>query len=712
MSENNNNEEYVENVLADPDLSEIQIVTVSETHEETTEQANPDVQCTEAQSEPSQEEPEPAQEETECVQEPEPTQEENNVEQEVISDTIVEPINDTEAEIVESIEEKRLEDFIEKENENEIIDGLDSNNVNLPGSVDESNYPDNIDSVENIYDLQTPVLKRDFTVQVDESKIKEKIDEIQNQINNENTINNIQSELENIKILLESIKSSKEASRAQSRRYTPSASGLNTPRSVSVRPEASKKVESAQPSVVNTPRSMSIKPEVSKKVESAHPSGLNTPKSISVKPEVSKKVESAHPSGLNTPKSVSVKPEISKKIESAQPSVVNTPRSISIKPEVSKKVESAQPSVVNTPKSVSVKPESSKLPSGVNTPKSVLRVEEQSKKPSRVVSKVTTPKESSTPRSKKEDNIYGDFTDIILSENLEKLQNNENINESIEDVEDKNIPDLIEKAKLAAGKIKENIDIDTLKDIAKGKINLDKLKDLGENIKSAIQVARDNLNLETIKEESKDEIELETIKPEPSVLDGTTKNRQTDRRTLANDLSSELPITLKYNDTVNRDNDELKDNYKDEWILWVDDGLDRLEELLVYIEELEKKYTKSSKFNKYVANSIQFLNLLLGSGIVYVQSVTTDANLITKWNTTAGALSTVSTMVYNYFGFAKKSPHYNSVSQNLKKLKCWIESKLVLPIEKRFSPFDIYTIASKALQNILEEADAGKPDAK
>ena len=277
MSENNNNEEYVENVLADPDLSEIQIVTVTETLEETTEQVNSDVQVPEAQTEQIEEETEcvqeqeAAQEDTECIQEQEPTQEENIVEQEVIPDTIVEPINDTEAEIVESIEEKRLEDFIEKENENEIIDGLDSNNVNLPGSVDESNYPDNIDSVENIYDLKTPISKRDFTVQVDESKIKEKIEEIQNQINNENTICNIQSELENIKILLESIKSSKEASRAQSRRYTPSASGLNTPRSISVRPEASRKVESVQPSVVNTPRSMSIKTEVSKKVESTQP---------------------------------------------------------------------------------------------------------------------------------------------------------------------------------------------------------------------------------------------------------------------------------------------------------------------------------------------------------------------------------------------------------------------------------------------------------
>ena len=43
-------------------------------------------------------------------------------------------------------------------------------------------------------------------------------------------------------------------------------------------------------------------------------------------------------------------------------------------------------------------------------------------------------------------------------------------------------------------------------------------------------------------------------------------------------------------------------------------------------------------------------------------------------------------------------------SNNLRKLRSWIEGKMILPINKRFSPFDIYSISFKAYQSILEEA--------
>ena len=222
----------------------------------------------------------------------------------------------------------------------------------------------------------------------------------------------------------------------------------------------------------------------------------------------------------------------------------------------------------------------------------------------------------------------------------------------------------------------------------------------------------------TIQEESPEDIQREaaanqvaTIEYDPATM-GMIRKRRVDRQLLANDLSSELPISLRYNENIHIDNEAEIENYRDEWTLWVEDGLDKLDELIMLLDELEIKYKSSSRRNRYTANSIQFLNLLLGSGIVYVQSSTTNAELIRDWNTVAGGLSTLSTMVYNYFGFAKKSTHYAVVASNINILNCWVKSKLILPLDKRFSPYDIYIIATKALQTILEEADQKKNDAK
>jgi hypothetical protein len=40
-------------------------------------------------------------------------------------------------------------------------------------------------------------------------------------------------------------------------------------------------------------------------------------------------------------------------------------------------------------------------------------------------------------------------------------------------------------------------------------------------------------------------------------------------------------------------------------------------------------------------------------------------------------------------------------------LKGWIESKLVLPFDQRFSPFDIYMIGAKAYDAIIQDAEEG-----
>ena len=222
--------------------------------------------------------------------------------------------------------------------------------------------------------------------------------------------------------------------------------------------------------------------------------------------------------------------------------------------------------------------------------------------------------------------------------------------------------------------------------------------------------------LEIITEEQNEAMEeqgdLTDIKVDENGEITSTRSRKDDRRLLASDLGSELPITLRYNDNVHVDNKEPVDNYTAEWSLWTQDGMDKIEDLLLMLDELERKYISSSKFNTRIGKAIQFSLLILGSGIVYVQASGANTDLIQKWNIAGGAATTIATTLYNFFGFAKKGPHFGTVAQNLKKLKCWIESKLVLPVEKRFSPFDIYIIATKALQVIMEEAQQGKQETK
>ena len=110
------------------------------------------------------------------------------------------------------------------------------------------------------------------------------------------------------------------------------------------------------------------------------------------------------------------------------------------------------------------------------------------------------------------------------------------------------------------------------------------------------------------------------------------------------------------------------------------------------------------KFNSNVDKGIQFSLLVLGSGVVYVEAAKASTNVISKWNIVAGALTTFATIVYNFFKFDKKGPHYTMTSNNIRKLRSWIEAKLILPIDKRFSPFDIYSMGFKAYQTIIEEA--------
>lgn len=209
-----------------------------------------------------------------------------------------------------------------------------------------------------------------------------------------------------------------------------------------------------------------------------------------------------------------------------------------------------------------------------------------------------------------------------------------------------------------------------------------------------------------------DDTVIDIPQSEDNVKIVTTRNRKIDRKNLANDILAELPISFRVNDSILIDNNETLENYIDEWKNWNTNGQNKLDILIERINIEEQKYKDLSKFNVKCAKSIQFCLLALGSIIVYIQASGGDSNLINKFTIASGAGTTIASSVLTYFGFPKKGPHYGKVYSNLNKLKCWIDSKLVLPIEKRFSPYDIYAIAKKAFDTIIFEAKDGLQDHK
>jgi hypothetical protein len=93
--------------------------------------------------------------------------------------------------------------------------------------------------------------------------------------------------------------------------------------------------------------------------------------------------------------------------------------------------------------------------------------------------------------------------------------------------------------------------------------------------------------------------------------------------------------------------------------------------------------------------------MIIGSAIVYIQAVGSDAETVNRFNVASGAATTIASLLLNIGGFSKKAPHYSIVSINLTRLRCCIEGKLVLPIEKRFSTYDIYSIGMTAYNAII-----------
>jgi hypothetical protein len=223
--------------------------------------------------------------------------------------------------------------------------------------------------------------------------------------------------------------------------------------------------------------------------------------------------------------------------------------------------------------------------------------------------------------------------------------------------------------------------------------------DLKSNNKSDSNYNKNNKDEN--KEENKDENNNSII-----------RNRKVDRRLLANDILAELPISIRFNDSVNIDNNEVVENYLEDWRIFTEEGSNQLDILLeeIYIEE--EKYKSLSKFNHNCARLIQFSLLILGSFIVYIQAAGTDASTIEKTTIVSGAGTTIATSLLTFFSFSKKAPHYSKISFTLKRLRCWLENKCMLPKIKAFSPYDLYSISKKSLDTILLEATEGLQETK
>lgn len=190
------------------------------------------------------------------------------------------------------------------------------------------------------------------------------------------------------------------------------------------------------------------------------------------------------------------------------------------------------------------------------------------------------------------------------------------------------------------------------------------------------------------------------------------RTRKTDRRTLANDILAELPISIRFNDSINTDNDEMPVNYIEDWEMWIEEDEHKLDALIEEIKVAEDKYKTSASFNHNCARFIQFSLLLFGSSVVYLQAAGTNTDAVSKFTIASSSCTTIATTFLTFFSFSKKAPHYAKISYMCKRLRNWIEKLIIMPIHKRSSPYDIYTIAKITFEAIITEAKEGLNDHK
>ncbi len=185
------------------------------------------------------------------------------------------------------------------------------------------------------------------------------------------------------------------------------------------------------------------------------------------------------------------------------------------------------------------------------------------------------------------------------------------------------------------------------------------------------------------------------------------RTRKADRRNLANDILAELPISIRFNDSINTDNDEMPVNYIEDWEMWIDEDEHKLDALIEEIKVAEEKYKRSASFNHNCARFIQFSLLLFGSSVVYLQAAGTNSDAVSKFTIASSSCTTIATTFLTFFSFSKKSPHYAKISYMCKRLRNWVEKLIIMPIHKRSSPYDIYTIAKITFEAIITEAKEG-----
>ncbi len=213
--------------------------------------------------------------------------------------------------------------------------------------------------------------------------------------------------------------------------------------------------------------------------------------------------------------------------------------------------------------------------------------------------------------------------------------------------------------------------------------------------------------------ESINEVKELQLKPdESSTVITSSRSRKLDRRNLSNDILAELPISIRFNDSINIDNNETLENYIDDWKKWDDEDCNKLDILIEEIWTEEEKYKHSASFNHNCARGIQFTLILMGMSGIFLQSKGASPETVNNYTIASSALTTLTSSLLTFFSFAKKAPHFAKISFMLRRLRNWVEKLLIIPVDKRCSPYDIYTIAKITFEAILNEAKEGLSEHK
>ena len=230
-----------------------------------------------------------------------------------------------------------------------------------------------------------------------------------------------------------------------------------------------------------------------------------------------------------------------------------------------------------------------------------------------------------------------------------------------------------------------------------------------KEIKKSVNNSRRESKID-IKDENKNENKDENKDENLPVL--TTRNRKQDRRNLANDINSELPISIRFNDSINIDNNEVVENYISDWTQFENEDTNKLDILIEEIFVNEEKYKGLSNFNYNCARSIQFTLILMGMLGIFLQAKGASPETVNNFTIASSGITTLTTSLLTFFSFSKKSPHYSKISFMLRRLRNWIEKLIVVPVNKRVSPYDLYVISKIAFESILTEAREGLTDNK